>query len=103
MKKLVATWTPSVSADAVLQEVVVKNGLGEVVATVELGPEVSTWSSDQANLVFGEGATVTVEITVVDAGGNRSATVSETATVPDVEPAPITGLTLSFEDVAAVE
>ena len=98
-KKLVASWVPSVSTDISHQELVlVANGVEY--PPIELNPTVTGWSSEVDDLYFEEGATASVAITVVDLAGNRSETVVAEANYPDVAPAPITGLTLSFEDVA---
>jgi hypothetical protein len=96
MKRLVANWTPSVSTDVSSQELVLTVNAEEPVLVV-LDPSESSWVSDQ---IFDEGDSAEVAITVVDAAGNRSDTVVATASLPDVNPAPITGLTLGFEDVA---
>ena len=100
MKKLVVSWVPSVSADVEYQEfVLVANGVEY--PPVNLDPSISGWSSDADGILFEEGGSATVSVTAVDAAGNRSETVSATAVNPDVTaPAPITGLTLTFEDAA---
>jgi len=96
MKKARVTvvWDLSVSDDVELQELVVTVG-GEEVAAESLPFSVNEYV---VPTLFDEGATLHVEITVVDYAGNRSDVTAGDLSIPDfTAPAPVGEITFNVE------